>query len=265
MNAMIPNQLFVRDDDSNKELGELLKIDKIAIRRNNRGTWESIPQAYNTAECASEEQLYAIVGPGLYELIGRAESGQIVRKTRLTLADMGDGPSEPEQTAPQAPAAVVDPNAMVMAGGSPVERMMMMMMMQSREQAQQQAQQSAQQFTAMIQLNSQQTQAMTGLLGAVLSAKNEGGITAELLGKLLETRNSSDPQTAFLQGVQTVADLNAGKKTADAEAEKGGNSLEETMKVIGQCFEMYQAFTSQGMPNAEAQQRAISGVTGGAL
>jgi hypothetical protein len=230
-------ELFQQDDDKpTLDLG----IEVVNVRKAIEGRWTSIPRQYTILEMSTEVQLFNELGPGSYELIGRNQKGQIVRRPKLVLAPPpGWAPPTPVQSQQQ-PVAQAPIQAM---GGDTQLTVAIIQLMG------QQMQMTAQMVTGMMTMNGQNANAHVQAMGQMFT--NFANAQSSLLDKVMAKTSGADPQDLFLKGVETAADIQRGANDAKGDGDSGG-SLAETVAAVAQGVQLAQSVGLIGSPGGAA-------------
>ncbi len=222
-------EIFQRPDDDD-EL-DLSNITTVSVCKQVAGSWASIPMKYDIEQIDTTEKLYALLGPGLFDLIGRDDrTRRIVRRQKVQLPGVPwknwDGPEE-ERAAPVFHAQQM-PQAQ--ANGDTGLMVAVIQLMG------QQMQSTSQMVMAMLQMNGQNSdkhvQAMANMFTSFGSAQSS------LLEKVMGKADGSDPQNAFLRGVEMAADIQRGANEAHESAapEQG---IGEILDAVSKGVETY--------------------------
>jgi hypothetical protein len=235
-------------------------VQKISVKQLKKGKYLSLTVSFHPDELENEEALFERLGPGFFELVGHDATGQIALRQRIQFEGrprdpegdaMTDDDDEPTRVPPASTAQPMpDPMAAMMGSMGPVGPLMMLMMQQGQQA-------SAQNMTMMMEMSKQSNSLATAMISAIAGKSDIG---AELLGKLLEHRQSNDPSQTFLAGANMVAEMTAGKREAEAAAVAASGDLDLTgaIKLVKEGFELFNLVKGQGgVSDSEAQRMAL--------
>lgn len=219
-------ELFQLDEDKpTLDLG----IEVVNVRKCIDGRWTSIPRQYDVGSMSTEVQLFNELGPGSYELIGRNQKGQIVRRPKITIAP------PPGWVPPAPPAAPPPVGAPVPTmGGSPDNQILVAIIgLMGQNMAA-----TSQMVTAMLQMNGQNSREHVAAMGQMFN----GFATAQtsLLERVMANAGGKDPQDAFLKGVETAAEIRRGADESRNGEQSEGAGLVETVQAVAQGVDLAQ-------------------------
>jgi hypothetical protein len=224
-----PEIFQLPDDDDETDLGN---ITAVSVRKQANGTWFSVPMKYDIDSLDTTEKLFAMLGPGLFELVGRDDrTRQIVRRVKVNLPGVPwvswDKPSahEPPETR-QAP----PPMHQAAPGGDSGLMVAVVQLMGQQMQA------TSQMVMAMLQMNASNSDKHVQSMGQLFTAF--GNQQSSLLERAMQQGAGADPQTAFLRGVETAAEIQRGAREGN-ETPEPGNELGEMVDAVAKGVDMF--------------------------
>lgn len=228
---MIIPEIFQQDDDDTTAKKALATIDTVNVCRFVNGTRESIPRKYAITELANLEQLYAELGAGSYELFGRDQKSQIVKRVKVVVANP-PGYVPPQQ--PIQPMQLQQP-VQVQGGGGDNQVLVAIISLMG-----QQMNMTGQMMSTMMQMNGTNSREHVQAMGQMFN----GFATAQtsLLEKVMSQSGGKDPQDAFLKGIETATELRRGMAEENAgSSDDSGGGLAETVQAVAQGIGLAQS------------------------
>jgi hypothetical protein len=223
-------EIFQRPDDDD-EL-DLSNITTVSVCKQVAGSWTSIPMKYDIEQIDTTEKLYALLGPGLFDLIGRDDrTRRIVRRQKVQLPGIPwknwDGPDDDK---PPAQAPFVQ-HAPAPAGGSDTGVLVAVIQLMG-----QQMQMTSQMVMAMLQTNASNSDKHVASMAQMFTSF--GTSQSALLERVMAHGQAGDPQNAFLKGVETAAEIQRGAREA-AEPETQEESISSMVEGIAKGVEVF--------------------------
>jgi hypothetical protein len=229
MNQLETPELFQSDDDDAKMKAKLLTIEMVSVRQFVQGQGTSIPRKYAITELNTVEQLFAELGAGSFEVIGRDQARQIVRRVKHVVAP------PPGYVAPRVEPDPIPFHVQQSAPSGSGDNQVLIAIIQLMGS---QMQMTAQMVTGMLQMNGQNSREHVQAMGQMFS----GFSTAQtsLLEKVMSKSGDNDPTNTFLKGVEMAAEIRRGAQEANTEPEETGGSIAETIQAVAQGVQLAQ-------------------------
>jgi hypothetical protein len=230
MNQLETPELFQSDDDDAKMRAKLLTIEMVSVRQFVQGQGTSIPRKYAITEMNTIEQLFGELGAGSFEVIGRDQARQIVRRVKHVVAPPPGYVAPPVVPEP-VPFHVQQPAA---TGGSGDNQVLIAIIQLMGSQMQM----TAQMVTGMLQMNGQNSREHVQAMGSMFN----GFATAQtgLLKEVMARAGSDDPQGAFLKGIETATEIRRGIDDQNKGDADDSSSITETISAVAQGVQLAQ-------------------------
>jgi hypothetical protein len=246
MSALEIPELFQSDDDDKAMQTKLRSIEMVSVRQFVQGQANSIPRKYAITEMNTVEQLFAELGAGSFEVIGRDQSRQIVRRMKHVVAP------PPGYVPPHAPPEppTFQPQPVQVSGGSGDNQVLIAIIQLMGSQMQM----TAQMVTGMLQMNGQNSREHVQAMGQMFS----GFSTAQtsLLEKVMAGSAGKDPQDAFLKGIEAATEIRRGIDDANKGDGDDSSSITETISAVAQGVQLAQSLGvlpgGNGVPSVPA-------------
>lgn len=259
---MINHPLFLIDDetDEKRRSADVKYINIMHVQQGKKPV--TLTNQWEPEQLQTPLDVFEAVGEveGTYELIGRgAKHNILVRQTLNIKAPKDWKPppkQEPSQPAAPAPASTVAATPMMQAGNllipanmDPMVAMVISLIAAQGQQAQAQLQradqnsqfQTTQIATMMAQMNSNQTQLMTGMFTAL----------APLLGGHANASAGGSTQDGFLKGIEIMAALKEGLDAGNkAGATDWSAVAQHISSAIGSLAQVARETNNAGTPRA---------------
>lgn len=236
-------EIFQRPDDDD-EL-DLSNITTVSVCKQQNGQWFSIPMKYDIEQIDSVEKLHALLGPGLFDLIGRDDrTRRIVRRQKVQIPGVpwknwdGDTDPTPIGVNHAPPAQQVSPDTGLMVA--------MVQLMGQQMNA------TNQMVLAMMNMQNKNADTHVQSMGQMFTAFGEA--QSKLLERVMNHSATGDPQNAFLKGVETAAEMQRGIREVSepAEPEDATGEMTKLVEAVGKGIDVFQKV--KGMAQGEAPQ-----------
>jgi hypothetical protein len=225
-------EIFQRPDDD--DALDLSNITTVSVCKQVAGSWTSIPMKYDIEQIDTTEKLYALLGPGLFDIIGRDDrTRRIVRRQKVQLPGIPwKNWNEPdEERAAAAPVFHAQPMQQ-QSGGTDATLLVAMIQLMG-----QQMQSTSQMMMTVMQMQGTNSDKHTQSMAQMFTAF--GAAQSSLLEKVMARGEGSDPQNAFLRGVETAAEIQRGAREASEPEQTSGEGIGEILDAVSKGVETF--------------------------